>query len=429
MSPSAVLPETTSELTNAGITSNVVDNAPSITNGASNGSMSNIATSHAELDASKLKTMLTTSPRPVPEPNSPEVMAQKTCTDHMITAKWTEAHGWEAPELKPYGPLSIMPTASVLHYATECFEGMKLYRGYDNKLRLFRPNLNAARLLRSTTRIALPAFPPTEVQKLITKLCAVDGPKWCSNPGDFLYIRPTMIANDPALGVERPKEALFYVMLCCFPTLSRPGGLKLLASQDDMCRAWPGGFGYAKLGANYGPTLVAQGEARRRGFSQVLWLWGKEGYCTESGAANFFIVWKTGEGKMQLVTPPLDDGIILDGITRRSILELSKSRLSNGWKEEDLEPIEVVERMFTMDEVVQASEEGRLVEAFAAGTAWFVAPISLIHFRGKDVNVPMGTGESGRYAAILKGWLMGIMWGKERNEWGVVVEDEGVALN
>jgi branched-chain amino acid aminotransferase len=148
------------------------------------------------------------------------------------------------------------------------------------------------------------------------------------------------------------------------PPLDQPTGLKLLASQDGV-RAWPGGFGWAKVGANYGPSLMANGEARARGYDQVLWL--LDGHVTEAGASNFFIVWRTKEGRTELVTAPLDGKIILDGVTRRSILQLARERLVDG--RSGLEKIDIVERRFTMDEVVEAIRENRLVEAFAAGTA------------------------------------------------------------
>ena len=279
-----------------------------------------------------------------------------------------------------------MPTASVLHYATECFEGMKIYRGYDSKLRVFRPDRNCCRMLKSATRIALPAFDPRELQKLIETFVAVDGEKWLpkSRPGSFLYMRPTMIANDDHLGVQRPKAALLYIMACCFPSMDtvignlaptangsdekQKTGLKLLASKEDTVRAWPGGFGFAKVGANYGPALIAQDEARARGFHQVLWLLGKECDVTEAGASNFFVVWRTREGRVQLVTAPLGDKIILDGVTRRSVIELAKERLA--------EDIEVVERTYTMYELEEAVEQGRLLEAFASGTAVSLASSS-----------------------------------------------------
>jgi branched-chain amino acid aminotransferase len=446
MAPIAVTPpnnnESLTDLTNEGIKSALRKTAPSQLNSASmidsitatppnelaNQQEDLVDAPIAELDASKVTCTYTSTPRSVPEIGSAEMASQKICTDHMIQAKWTVESGWEAPTLQPYGPLSLAPTASCLHYATECFEGMKLYRGHDGKLRLFRPDLNCRRMLMSTNRIALPAFEPEELLKLIVKLCATDGKKWLpkDRPGQFLYIRPTMIASDPALGVERPKEALLFVILCCFaPMGDMSGGIKLLASQDDMCRAWPGGFGYAKVGANYGPSLVAQGEARKRGYHQILWLFGEDCTITEAGASNFFVVWRTKGGKLQLITADLNERIVLDGVTRRSILELARSRLTSSSPE--LEALEIVERKFNIFEIEEAVKEGRLVEAFAAGTAWFVAPISQIHFRGKDLEVPMSQGETGAYANFFKTSLKGIMWGcdgMESHEWGRVVDEE-----
>jgi branched-chain amino acid aminotransferase len=328
-----------------------------------------------ELDASKLKVTLTSNPRPVPDEATANSGLETVCTDHMITATWSSRTGWAVPELKPYGPLTLMPTASVLHYATECFEGLKVYRGYDGKLRLFRPDCNANRMLMSTVRISLPAFPPKELENLLLALMSVDGPKWLpkSRPGAYLYLRPTMIGTSPQLGVQAPHEAMLYITASFMPKMdSPPGGLKLHTSPEDMVRAWVGGFGYAKVGANYGPSLLATQEAKKRGFHQILWLYGQEGYCTEAGASNFFVVWENKEtGKTELVTAPLDDRLILDGVTRRSLLQLAKERLAGE--------IEVVERRYTIDEVLEADREGRLVESFAAGTAvCFTTP--LLHF-------------------------------------------------
>jgi branched-chain amino acid aminotransferase len=355
----------------------------------------------------------------------------------MVTARWTAESGWDAPELKPYGAFSIMPTASVLHYATECFEGLKLYRGYDGKLRLFRVSRNCQRMRKSAARIALPDFDPQELEKLIVALCARDGPKWLpkERPGGFLYLRPTFIATDAALGVQRPKEALLYVILCCFPDMTKSvggsvngeskhksTGLRLVASEEDTIRAWPGGFGYAKVGANYGPSLVAQGEARARGFDQVLWLFGPECNVTEAGASNFFIVWRNKETqRLELVTAPVEERIILEGVTRHSVLELAKERL--GKEYDGVEAVDVVERRFTMADIIAAWKENRLVEAFAAGTAFFIAPVGLIHFRGKDIDVPMTAGESGVYAQLVKTWMMDIMYGQQSHEWGVVIDE------
>ncbi|KAF2709380.1 branched-chain amino acid aminotransferase II [Pleomassaria siparia CBS 279.74] len=434
MAPIAITPPlniepTVSELTAQGIQHALSKSAPSHQK-SHNGLVAKVA----QLDASLLTTALTTSPRSVPDMGSAEMASQKVCTDHMIQAQWSEERGWEAPSLQPYGPLSLMPTSSCLHYATQCFEGMKLYRGHDGKLRLFRPQLNCKRMLMSTTRIALPGFQPEELLKLIVKLCATDGPKWLpkDRPGAFLYIRPAMIGTDFALGVQRPREALLFVMLTCFaPMDDIPGGVKLLASQDDMCRAWPGGFGYAKVGANYGPSLVAQGEAREKGFHQILWLFGDDCVITEAGASNFFVVWRAKEdGRLQVVTADLNEKIVLDGVTRRSTLELLRTRLSSTSAtaiRDGLEPVEVVERKFTMLEIEEAHREGRLVEAFAAGTAWFIAPVGHIQFRGRDLQIDIGAdGLGGQYTARVKTWLKNIMLGEGDgigNEWGVVVDE------
>lgn len=128
-----------------------------------------------ELDASTVRFTRTTNPRHVPEPGFPEEMSHSHCTDHMVTVRWTVEQGWETPELRPYENLSIPPTASCLHYATECFEGLKVYRGVDGRLRLFRPDCNAERLASSAQRISLPGFRQSELKKLIARLLAVDG--------------------------------------------------------------------------------------------------------------------------------------------------------------------------------------------------------------------------------------------------------------
>ncbi|KAL2065028.1 hypothetical protein VTL71DRAFT_4168 [Oculimacula yallundae] len=389
-----------------------------------------------ELDASKITITRTTTPREIPEVNSNEVWDMKTCTDHMAMVTWTSSRGWHAPEIKTYGPLTMSPIASCLHYATQCFEGMKVYRGFDGKLRLFRPNLNANRLLMSAQRVALPPFDPLELEKLIKAFLKVDGPKWLpkSRPGSFLYVRPAVIGNGPEIGVTAPGEALLFVVAVNWPDLSgssRPGspprqpGLKLLASKSDV-RAWPGGFGYAKVGANYGPSFVAQMEGRKSGYDQILWLLGSDFQVTEAGASNFFVVWKTKSGALQLVTAPLDTKIILDGITRRSVIELAKERIVDGSKflTPGLQPLEVVERTFTMLDLEEAWTEGRLVEAFVSGTAYFITPCSAINFREKELDIPMGDGSSGYYAALLKKWLNDIKYGNEAHEWGVVVDEE-----
>lgn len=373
------------------------------------------------LDASRLTYTLTPSPRPVPDEATANAGTETICTDHMVTVTWRAGAGWSAPELKPYGPLSLMPTASCLHYATECFEGLKAYRGYDGRLRIFRPERNAARFRMSAARISLPVFEPAELTKLMTALLSVDGPRWIprDRQGSFLYIRPTLIGTHSQLGVSAPREAMMYIIVSFMPRMDTPlGGMRLHTSPDDMVRAWVGGFGYAKVGANYGPSLLATQDARRRGYHQILWLYGSQGECTEAGASNFFIVWRRkSDGKKELITAPLDDKLILDGVTRRSCLEIARQRLADD--------IEITERKYTIDEVIEAHAEGRLLESFAAGTAYFICPISQIHHRGKDINIPMGTDyQPGEITSTIKKAVGDIMYGNTEHEWGVVIPEE-----
>ncbi|KAI1850622.1 hypothetical protein JX265_004332 [Neoarthrinium moseri] len=416
MAPSAVPMNGQANASDVDLTATAIEHKME-ENGATNGHKA----TYQELDASKLTYTFTKSPQKVPAAGVISFENSSICTDHMLTATWSQKNGWATPELKPYGPFSIMPTASVLHYATECFEGLKAYRGYDGKLRLFRPDCNAQRLLMSSVRISLPSFPPGEVEKLISAFMAVDGPKWLprERPGSFIYLRPTLIGTQSQLGVQAPAEAMMFIIASYMAEMdSPPGGMKLHTSPADMVRAWAGGFGYAKVGANYGPSLLATSEARARGFGQILWLYGEQGFCTEAGASNFFVVWKNKEtGRTELVTAPLGDKIILDGVTRRSVLQLVRERCADE--------VEVVERQYTIDEVIEAHEEGRIVESFASGTAYFVCPISLIHHRGKDVAIPMGKkNDGGELTTKVKTWLKDIMYGREDHPWAVVVPEE-----
>jgi branched-chain amino acid aminotransferase len=391
------------------------------------------STSLSELNASDIKITLTQNPKVVPAPGSPEERSQKVCTDHMVSALWTAEKGWARPELTPYGPLSLMPTANVLHYATECFEGMKLYRGFDSKLRLFRPDANCIRMLNSARRISLPEFDPKELLKMVQKLCAVDGPKWLPKyrPGTFLYIRPAMIGTDSCLGFEVPKEALLYVIISYWPQPANPTmgkGLRLFASREDTVRAWPGGTGYAKIGPNYGPALLAHGEAKRMGYDQVLWLFGPDCQITEAGSSNVFVIWRSQPGNLQMVTAPLSEKTILAGVTRQSVLYLAKERFAAARKfdvedvgSQQVEALEVLERNFTMAELISALEEGKLLATFIVGTAAFVAPVSQINFRGREINI--GT-EAVPHVSLLRQWISDMMYGKASSEWANIVEEE-----
>ncbi|KAF6831313.1 branched-chain amino acid cytosolic [Colletotrichum plurivorum] len=393
-----------------------------------------------ELDASKMiKTLIPESEQaPVPAIDDPVRMGQNCTTAHMVQVPWSMETGWGTPVMMPYGKIAFEPTASVLHYATESFEGMKTYRGHDGKLRLFRPQLNCARMLRSNARVSLPSFDPARLLEIIAAFLSIECRQWLPDKGTNLYVRPAMVGSGSALGIGQPPEALFFLFAALFPQSpsGKPHpGINLLASEPKgHVRAWPGGFGSAKVGASYGPAMVSHAAARAAGCSQTLWLFGEDGLVTEAGASNFFVVWKRkGDEVAELVTSSLDTGVVLDGVTRRSVLEIARERLtreSSGASSTGLDPLEVVERPFTMDEVAEAHAEGRLVEAFVSGTAMFITPVSMIRYGETDINFPITVTEDGhktpnsKYSGNIKAWLEDIMYGRVDHEWGYVIDEE-----
>ncbi|KAM5345642.1 hypothetical protein ACJ41O_011503 [Fusarium nematophilum] len=372
------------------------------------------------LDASKLRITRASILGKVPEPGSAELWAQNVATDHMVTCRWTVDEGWDDPVIKPFGDLTISPLASCIHYATQCFEGMKVYRGFDGRLRLFRPDRNARRLAVSAKRVSLPGFDPEQLVKLIKALVRVDAKRWLPEPGSFRYIRPALIGTGRQLGVQVPKEATLLIAMVCWPDFSSespPGAeprsdLRLLTSRNDVIRAWPGGFGHAKVGANYGPSFASHCEAQGAGFDQILWLFGEDGQVTEAGASNFFAVVRDERTSgIQLLTAPLTDKIILDGVTRRSVLELVESRLAGE--------LEVREAKFTISDLETAWRQGRLLEAFVSGT-FFIKNVSTIRVGDRSLDLNHDTAGFG---PRIKGWLKDIMFGAEDHEWGVIVDE------
>lgn len=382
-------------------------------------------TSYRDLDASRVNITLKTKDSQ-PKASSAGVDSRKVCTDHMVVADWTAENGWADPKIVPYGPFSLMPTSNVLHYSTVCYEGMKLYRGYDGKLRLYRPDENAARMVTSAERISLPPPPPAELKALIKKLCSIDGPKWLpkDHQGEYLYIRPCMIGTDSSMGFDIPKEARLFVVISCWATVAKvaPEGLRLVTSKAEEVRAWPGGTGNFKVGPNYGPTLRNLGEAKSRGYDMTLWLFGPDLQITEAGSSNFFVIWRNAAGRLELVTSPVGDGLILPGITRQSILTLARERMCEDGvaTAQGLEPLEVVERPFTISDLAAAQDQGRLVAALAVGTAYFVTPVGEIDWEGKRI---LFKSAQDRHLLTIKSWLSDIMYGNVASEWAEIIEE------
>lgn len=331
----------------------------------------------------------------------------------MLSIEWTASQGWLAPRITPYQNLTLDPATCVFHYAFECFEGMKAYKNSEGQIRLFRPDKNMARFNRSSARIALPTFTGKAFLDLVSKFVVMEERFIPAARGYSLYLRPTMIGTQRTLGIGPPGSALLYMIASpvgpYYPTGFRAVSLE---ATDYAVRAWPGGVGDMKIGANYAPCMVPQLQAAKRGFHQNLWLFGEEQYVTEVGTMNFFAAIQDKEtGKKKLMTAPLD-GTILEGVTRDSVLDLARQRLQpEGW--------EVEERKFTMGELATAADEGRLIEAFGAGTAAVVSPVRKISWNGRLVECGLREDqEAGDVAKRMKAWIEGIQYGDEDHPWG-----------
>lgn len=376
-----------------------------------------IDTQLAPLKASKLE-ITRSKVQKEPLPNE-ELKFGKTFTDHILKIEWNANVGWKAPRIEPYGPLVLDPSACVFHYSFELFEGLKAYRDSEDKIRIFRPDRNMARMNKSADRIVLPTFDQDELIKLIGELIKLDKHLVPKERGYSLYIRPTMIGTTAGLGVGIPSDAMIFVLLSPVgPYYSTGFKAVRLEATDYAVRAWPGGTGDKKLGGNYAPGIKPQLEAARRGFQQNLWLFGPEKNITEVGTMNVFFVFRDSKtGKKELVTAPLD-GTILEGVTRESILELAREKLDpNEW--------EINERYFSIYEVMERSKKGELVEAFGSGTAAIVSPIKEIGFHGKMIPVPLLEGEEfGDLTQKTAKWIQEIQYGeKEYKNWSYVIAD------
>ncbi|KAI1123112.1 branched-chain amino acid aminotransferase [Nemania abortiva] len=366
-----------------------------------------------DVDPAKLIIQRTTEPKALLDPST--LVFGRNFTDHMLTIEWTQTDGWRAPTIQPYQNLSLDPATCVFHYGFECFEGMKAYKDKAGKVRLFRPDKNMARFNKSAARIALPTFSPTALIDLIARFAQLEERFIPEERGYSLYLRPTLIGTQKTLGVGPPGSALLFVIASPVGPYY-PTGFKAvsLEATDYAVRAWPGGVGDKKLGANYAPCVLPQLEAASRGFQQNLWLFGPEQYVTEVGTMNLFIALRDAEtGQKELLTAPLD-GTILEGVTRDSILALAREKLApEGWR--------VSERKITMAAVARAAAEGRIIEVFGAGTAAIVSPVRTISWRGQSLDCGLAEHEeSGEIALRMKAWIEARQYGDEEHEWSYV---------
>ncbi|CAG9770259.1 unnamed protein product [Ceutorhynchus assimilis] len=333
-------------------------------------------------------------------------------TDHMLKVFYhRKLGGWQKPVIIPFENISLHPASKVLHYAIELFEGMKVYRGVDGKIRIFRPELNMARMNASAISSGLPSFYGDELIKCIKRLVEVDQEWVPHSPTSSLYMRPTLIGIDGTLGVQQSESALLFTIMC-------PVGSYFSGSDDSVSlladpaytRAWPGGCGDKKLGSNYGPTIRVQKRALEKGRQQVLWLYGPDHQITEVGTMNIFVFYEDEFGERVLATPPLN-GLILPGVTRQSILQLC-----DQWKEFRIE-----QRAVTMSEIVQRSRSGKLLEMFGAGTACIISPIRSIEYQDELIEVPTMQQQNPVYHRA-RAELVAIQYGHIQHPWAQVIE-------
>lgn len=350
-----------------------------------------------------IKIVKNTNPKAKPDQNN--LGFGNYFTDHMFIMDYTKGFGWHDPRIVPYGPLKLEPSAMVFHYAQETFEGLKAYRTEEGNVQLFRVRDNLKRLNISNDRVCIPQIDEDVMFEAIKTLIKVDEDWIPSAPGTSLYVRPFVIATDPFLGVRPASTYKFMVILSPVGAYYKEGlNPTKIYVEDKYVRAVPGGIGFAKTGGNYAASLKAQVEANEKGYSQVLWLDGKERkYIEEVGTSNaFFKI----DGKVY--TAPLE-GSILSGITRDSAIKLMKD-----WG------YEVIEKRMTIQELKDLHEDGKLEEAFATGTAAVISPIGTLGWNGEDMII--NRGEIGELSQKLYDSIASIQYGKSDDKFGWITK-------
>jgi branched-chain amino acid aminotransferase len=324
-------------------------------------------------------------------------------TDRMFVMQYDAGQGWHSARIQPYGPFTLDPAALVLHYAQEIFEGLKAFRRPDGRIALFRPMDNIRRFNRSARRLCMPEVDEDFLLKALKELIRLEAAWVPHSEGTSLYIRPTMIATEAVLGVKPSARYLCYIILSPVGAYYK-GGFKPVKIwiSDHYVRSSPGGTGEAKCGGNYAASLLAAKEAAEQGYDQVLWLDAVEHrYVEEVGSMNICFVY---DGK--IVTSPLH-GTILNGITRRSVLELARGM-----------GLTVEERALSVDELLDGAQSGRLSEAFGTGTAAVVSPVGQLTYRDRTVTI--NEGRMGELTMQLYDALTAIQYGRQPDSHGWV---------
>lgn len=317
-------------------------------------------------------------------------------TDHMMACDY-EGGEWKTPEIKPYGPIELEPSARIFHYGQAIFEGMKAFKDDQEGVWLFRPQQNFERFNISSKRLAIPEIPKEIFFEGLEALLNLDQDWIRKGFGNSLYIRPFVIATEP--GVSASPSARYKFMIICSPAKAYYSGEVRVVFAEEFSRSANGGVGFAKAAGNYGAQFYPTNLAKKQGFQQVVWTDADtHEYLEEAGTMNVFF--RIGD---TLLTAPTSDRI-LDGVTRKSVLALA----------EDLGiPYEV--RRVTVKEVVEAAKNGELKEMFGSGTAATINPIKGFGYKGEKFEI---ADQEDSYATMFKSRLMAIQYNKSEDKFG-----------
>lgn len=329
----------------------------------------------------------------------------KYMTDYMFVMEWDEKEGWHDATIKPYEPISMDPACVALHYAQETFEGLKAYRTKAGKIQLFRPDMNARRMIKSNERLCMPIVPEEMFVEAIKALVKVERDWVPSEPETSLYIRPFMYGSEVTIGVHPANEYKF--MIICSPSgayyAEGVNPVKILV-EEELVRAAKGGTGFAKCGGNYAGSILGQKKAADKGCAQVLWLDGVEHkYVEEVGTMNMMF-----KINGEVYTAPLQ-GTVLPGVTRDSILHILKE-----WG------IKVNEESVAIDDLMKAGHDGGLEEAFGTGTAAVISPVGELLY--KNDSIMINDYQTGELTQKLYDFLTGIQWGEVEDKYGWTTE-------
>ncbi|WP_103865564.1 branched-chain amino acid aminotransferase [Aquimarina sp. I32.4] len=320
----------------------------------------------------------------------------KIFTDHMFVCDYANGK-WQTPEIIPYGPLTMDPSARVFHYGQAVFEGMKAYKDDQGDTFLFRPDENFKRINKSAERLAIPEFPEDYFFEGLHTLLKLDNDWIKSGFGNSLYIRPFVIATQASVSASEADEYKF--MIICSPAQSYYSGDVSVLVAEKFSRSASGGFGYAKAAGNYAGQFYPTNLAKKEGYQQIIWTDSNaHEYMEEAGTMNvFFRVNDT------LLTAPTSDRI-LDGITRKSLIDIAKKEGINI----DVRPVKV-------SEIIAASKNGSLKEIFGAGTAAVISPIKSFGYKGAHYELEK---QENSYASHFKKALMDIQYNKAEDSFG-----------